>query len=92
MAACCLQLSRASSRYGSCWLSACCVGFSGCWVRVQLFLCPLSVICPSHSLRHHNLLYYLLSAFFFSHNVRPPLVRETPGNGGWRFLHPLPVL
>lgn len=36
MAACCPQLSRAWSRFGSCWLSACCVGSSGCWVRSPL--------------------------------------------------------
>lgn len=36
MAACCQQLSRAWSKCGSCWLSACFVGCSGCLVGVQL--------------------------------------------------------
>lgn len=87
MAACCLQLSRAWSKYGSCWLSACCVGFSACWVRVQRF-------------RVHSGLYALhICYIIIAHPLsplpcyaRPPLVREAPGHRGRRFLRSLPVL
>lgn len=47
MAACCPQLSRAWSRYGSCWLSACCVGSSGCWVRSPSFCIHSATLAPS---------------------------------------------
>lgn len=92
MAACCLQLSRAWSKCGSCWLSACCVGFSGCWVRVWWFGAISESIRSSaftqHNLHHHNHLQF----FYFSLFIRPPFFCETPVHSSRRFLHSLPVL
>lgn len=52
-------------------------------------LCSVSVSSPSRAVARLRI---ITCAVSLSGDVRPPVFCETPGHGGRRFLHPLPVL